>query len=199
MLIKPILTYPDEFLTRKAPRVGNHEFVFGFKGLTEYMIRTMRDHNGMGLAAPQIGVAARVIVVDSSVFEELHHDSGPVVMVNPEITFRSLERNVQREGCLSLPNTHSVPVIRSNCIDVTAMNVYGETFYIKNLGGWGARCVQHEVDHLDGVLINDRGASISDLRDLYYSLPDTDTTYQEDAFTILEEVQSLYNSKSPNP
>jgi len=113
----------------------------------------MRAHPGcVGLAAPQIGEAVRVAVVDVSGHRFTTSSNGLLVLVNPEIVERS-GHEIRREGCLSLPHI-TADVARATRVRVTAMGV--EQLWSE---GYEARAIQHEIDHLDGVLILDRVAS----------------------------------------
>ncbi len=150
-MIRTILIYPDPFLERKSepvPSVDN-----GIKRLIEDMFETMYASNGVGLAAPQIGVGKRVIVVDVSAVEKEH---APFALVNPEIVDRvgSVEDS---EGCLSVPGVEGI-VARAEEIEVTAIAESGEPvrFRARN---FLARALQHEIDHLDGVLFISRLAA----------------------------------------
>jgi peptide deformylase len=115
---------------------------------TERMGELMQDALGVGLAATQVGVLHRVLVYKA-------YEEDPVtVLVNPVIEWESDEREVAEEGCLSLPGVH-VEVERAAAVRVTARDAAGEPLEIE-AEGLPARVIQHEVDHLDGVLILDR-------------------------------------------
>jgi peptide deformylase len=117
--------------------------------LCERMARMMYEAPGIGLAAPQIGVMKRVIVYDLS-----EDGEGLTALCNPVIVERSDECETDDEGCLSLPGV-SVPVERSCRVTCEALNLQGERIRVE-AEGLQARMFQHEVDHLDGVLIIDR-------------------------------------------
>ena len=145
---RPILTYPDPFLALKAapvPRVDDRT-----RELVRDMFETMYDASGVGLAAPQIGVGRRVIVVDVSPVEP---GIPPMAIVNPEIVERrgTVEGT---EGCLSVPGVEGV-VARSALVVVRGENERGEPMKFQ-AGGFLARALQHEIDHLDGILFIDR-------------------------------------------
>jgi peptide deformylase len=108
----------------------------------------MRDSIGIGLAATQLGVQHRVLVY------RVQHESPVVGLVNPEIEWHSREEESMEEGCLSLPGVH-VDVDRAIHVRVRAMDEHGEEIRVE-ASGLEARVIQHEVDHLDGVLILDR-------------------------------------------
>lgn len=111
--------------------------------LIQRLTVTMRAHNGIGLAAPQIGESVRVIVI-------ARDEATEIGFVNPRITWRSTEQETIVEGCLSIPG-YEVPVRRPAQVKVESDNKYAI-----DLSGLGARAVQHEIDHLDGILILDR-------------------------------------------
>ena len=112
------------------------------------MVQLMRDAHGVGLAAPQLGRLRRLIVIDPD------PDGEPVALVNPEITRFSDETEVGDEGCLSIGEI-VVPVERALGISLTANDLEGNPLELE-LEGFAARVIQHEVDHLNGVLIVDR-------------------------------------------
>jgi peptide deformylase len=145
---RPILTYPDPFLTKKAASVARVDDKI--RDLVRDMFETMYAASGVGLAAPQIGVGKRVIVVDVSPVEE---GSVPLALVNPGI----VERGGQvegTEGCLSLPGVEGV-VPRAERVKVRALDPEGRPVKIE-AEGILARALQHEIDHLDGILFIDR-------------------------------------------
>ncbi len=119
--------------------------------LADDMLETMYDAPGIGLAAPQIGVLDRLIVVDC--VKEEGEAPRPLIMFNPEVIASSDETNVYEEGCLSIPDQYA-EVTRPKVVDVTWMdengNLQQETF-----DGLWATCVQHEIDHLNGKLFID--------------------------------------------
>jgi len=147
-MLRPILTYPDPFLTRKAVPVLRVDDKV--RELVRDMFETMHAASGVGLAAPQIGVGRRVIVVDVSRVET---ESPPLALVNPEVVSRggSVEGI---EGCLSVPGVEGM-VPRAECVLVRGQDVQGEPVRIRATG-FLARALQHEIDHLDGVLFIDR-------------------------------------------
>ena len=121
------------------------------RSLADDMLETMYDAPGIGLAAPQIGVLDRLIVLDC--VKEEGETSRPLIMFNPEITASSDETNVYEEGCLSIPDQYA-EVTRPKVVDVAWIdrdgNAQQETF-----DGLWATCVQHEIDHLNGKLFID--------------------------------------------
>ena len=114
----------------------------------ERMGRLMIDSIGVGLAATQVGVLHRLLVY------RVHQQSPVAALVNPEIEWSGKEVETMEEGCLSLPNVH-VDVERPVHIRVRALNEHGEPLVIE-ASGLGARVIQHEIDHLDGILVLDR-------------------------------------------
>ena len=141
-----IRQYPDAALKLQARPVDvfDEELV----ALVERMKQLMDDASGIGLAATQVGVLQRLFV--------FHHDDegGTAAIVNPEIVERSEETDVADEGCLSIQGV-TVPVERSLAVTVVGKDEHGEDVRYE-LEDYFARCVQHEVDHLDGVLMIDR-------------------------------------------
>ena len=117
------------------------------KGLYKAMIGLMHAAKGIGLAAPQIGIPLRLFVTDVP-------GDKPRIFINPIITVFSGEMDTKNEGCLSLPGVNEM-VKRSSRIKVTATDLKGREFVLE-CGGMLARCIQHEYDHLDGILFIDR-------------------------------------------
>ena len=115
------------------------------------MFETMYAAPGIGLAAPQIGVMQRMLVMDC--VKEEGADPRPMVLVNPEITWESDERNVYEEGCLSIPEQYA-DVERPAEVEVSWLGLDGQTHSERFDGLW-ATCVQHEIDHLNGKLFID--------------------------------------------
>lgn len=152
MAIREIVTHPNSILRRKALKV--EKFDKDLQQLIEDMIETMRAEPGVGLAAPQVAVPLRLIVVEYG--EDENPDSPPklYVMANPEITRASAETEVGVEGCLSIPG-YVGEVERAAEIVVRGQNRYGKPMKVK-AKGWLARIFQHEIDHLNGILFIDR-------------------------------------------
>ena len=120
------------------------------KDLLEDMIETMYKSNGIGLAAPQVGVLKRLVVMDCS---EQNTQKKPLKFINPEILSLSSEKSEFEEGCLSLP-TQYAKVERPSNIEVKYEDENGKKIK-KNFSGIEATCLQHEIDHLDGKLFVD--------------------------------------------
>jgi peptide deformylase len=140
-----IRQYPDAALKMKARPVA--EFDDELQSLVERMKLLMVDANGIGLAATQVGVLRRVFVFQRA-------EDEVAAIVNPEIVERSDETDVADEGCLSIQGV-SVPVERSLEVTVVGKDENGQDVRYE-LDDYAARCVQHEADHLDGVLMIDR-------------------------------------------
>lgn len=141
MALLPILTYPDPRLHTVAKPVQAVDA--RIRDLIKDMLETMYDANGIGLAATQVDVHERLVVIDTS--EERNE---PLVLINPEITWYSDEKQVNDEGCLSVPGIYD-GVERSSSIKVRALDGDGKSREI-SAEGLLAVCIQHEMDHLQG-------------------------------------------------
>jgi peptide deformylase len=141
-----IRRFGDPVLRTKARPV--EQFDDALREEVQRMGVLMIDSIGIGLAAPQVGVSHRLLVY------RVEPDSPVQALVNPEIEWSSREQDILEEGCLSLPGVH-VDVERPLHIRVTAQDAHGEPISVE-ASGLEARVIQHEVDHLDGVLILDR-------------------------------------------
>jgi peptide deformylase len=148
MTIRPILVIPDDKLRLKAQPVGKIDAEL--QALIEDMFETMYAAPGIGLAAPQIGIMKRLAVVDVSKRDD---EQVPLALINPEITWKSDETSVYEEGCLSIPEYYE-EVERPAKIRVKFTDRAGKTQEIE-AEGVSATCIQHEIDHLDGVLFID--------------------------------------------
>lgn len=157
MSLRPIVTLPEPVLRRKAHKVT--EFGKELQVLIDDMVETMRQAPGVGLAAPQVGVSERVIVVE---YEEDDEDENSpkklYALVNPEIVAASEETVLGIEGCLSVPRLIG-EVERHEAIVVKALNRHGKPTKVK-AEGWLARIFQHEMDHLEGVVFTDKATRI---------------------------------------
>jgi len=182
MTVRPILTLENPILRTRAARVRS--FTPELQTLVADMVETMHSAPGVGLAAPQIGVSQRVIVVEFT--EEPEDEPGPAmtpppasvggtkplpkpsdvkprrthlyVVVNPGIVRRSPETSLGNEGCLSIPGFFG-EVERAERVTVRGLNRRGDPFQV-NAEGWLARIFQHGIDHLDGVLFIDRAKDV---------------------------------------
>ena len=145
MAIRNIREDGDEILRKKSREV---EVVDDkIREILEDMVETMHKYNGVGLAAPQIGLLKRLIVID------LYDDKGPIKLVNPEITKEKGTQEVE-EGCLSFPNKFA-KIIRPEEVTVKALNENGKTVKI-SAKGLLAQALSHEIDHLNGILFVDK-------------------------------------------
>ncbi|WP_172250083.1 peptide deformylase [Saccharibacillus deserti] len=144
MAIRLIVTEPDEVLHKKAKEVT--KITPNVQKLVGDMADTMYDAQGVGLAAPQVGIPKRIIVID------VGDENGLIGMINPEIIEREGEQ-FGPEGCLSIPGLNG-DVRRSMTVTVKGLNRDGEEFTVTG-SGLLARAFQHEIDHLDGVLFTD--------------------------------------------
>lgn len=151
MAIREIVYVPEPVLRRKAHKVT--DFGPSFQQLVDDMVDTMRDAPGVGLAAPQIGVDQRVVVIENHDDDDDPRPPKLYVLVNPEIVQASEEKVIGVEGCLSVPGLVG-EVSRHVQITVKAQNRRGQTIKVK-VSDWVARIFQHEIDHLDGVLYTD--------------------------------------------
>ncbi|TYP92001.1 peptide deformylase [Fodinibius salinus] len=152
MSVLPIVTYDDEVLRKKAEPIK--EFGPELKQLIDDMFDTMYNSDGVGLAAPQIGKLLRIFVANADpMYEDEEDKRGPVAMINPEITFQSDREVDMDEGCLSIPGVNST-VSRPEKIVVSYRDRHFEERELE-IDGWWARVIQHEADHLDGILFLD--------------------------------------------
>lgn len=150
MSVLNVVCHPDAVLRQVAQPVT--EITPEILALLDDMVDTMYDEEGIGLAAPQVGVSKRVIVIDVEAKEEgkpLH----PVKMINPEIISVSETQTVLEEGCLSLPEMR-VEVSRPDKVKFRYTDVHGIVQEV-DAEDLLAKCIQHEIDHLDGKLIFD--------------------------------------------
>ena len=147
-VLQNVRQYPDPALRIATREVT--EFDEALATLVERMMRVMEGASGVGLAAPQIGVLQRVLV------HQAEEGADPVALVNPRVVETSDERDVMEEGCLSLDAAGlTVDVERSSSVTVEARSPSGDEMRVE-AEGLSARVIQHEIDHLDGVLIIDR-------------------------------------------
>ena len=160
MALRNIVTLPEPVLRRKARRVGT--FDKNLQTLIDDMIETMRDAPGVGLAAPQVNVSERLIVIEYAEKEDEEDESEKpkklFVMINPEIVKSSAETLMGVEGCLSIPNLIG-EVERHATVQVKGLNRHGKPAKVK-AEGWLARIFQHEIDHLNGILFPDRATRV---------------------------------------
>lgn len=145
MAIRNVRLEDDEILRKKTRKVENIDDKI--RELVDDMIETMHSQDGVGLAAPQVGVLKRVVVID------LYDDKGPYVLINPEIIKEKGEQEVD-EGCLSFPNKFA-KVVRPAEVTVKALDRDGKEYKLKGKGLL-AQAISHEFDHLEGILFVDK-------------------------------------------
>ena len=145
MALRKIRVSGDDILRKHAREVENVDDKI--RELIEDMVETMHEFNGVGLAAPQVGILKRIIVID------LYDESPVIKLINPKIEKEKGEQEVE-EGCLSFPNQYA-KVIRPKEITVTGLNEKGEKIKIE-ADGLLAQALSHEIDHLEGVLFVDK-------------------------------------------
>lgn len=145
MAIRNIREDGDEILRKKSREVEKVDDKI--REILDDMVETMHKYNGVGLAAPQIGILKRLVVID------LYDDKGPIKLVNPEIIKEKGTQEVE-EGCLSFPNKFA-KVIRPEEVTVKALDENGKQIKI-SAKGLLAQAISHEIDHLNGVLFIDK-------------------------------------------
>ena len=148
MSIKEIITVPDEILKKVSKPI--EKFGTNEKKLINDLFDTMYNSNGIGLAAVQVGILKRVLVVDVSNKDE---EKNPIALINPVIKKLSDDTSVYEEGCLSIPETF-IEIERPKICEVEYIDEKGEKKNLK-CDGLLSTCIQHEINHLDGKLIID--------------------------------------------
>ncbi|KQU54489.1 peptide deformylase [Bosea sp. Leaf344] len=148
MAIRPLVILPDAVLRQVSSPVDS--VTPEIRALADDMLQTMYDAPGIGLAAIQIGVPRRVVTIDLAKAEE---EKSPMVFINPEVVWSSEALNVHEEGCLSIPEYYE-EVERPASVKVRYLTLDGKTAEIE-AEGLLATCLQHEIDHLNGVLFID--------------------------------------------
>ena len=148
MPIKKIITIPDPILRKISEPVKLIDKEI--KKLSEDMLETMYEAPGIGLAAVQVGILKRVIVIDLSKKDE---KKNPLCIINPKLTFKSDDLVSYEEGCLSIPSQFA-EVKRPNKCNIKYLDIEGNKKEIK-AEGLLATCIQHEIDHLNGILFID--------------------------------------------
>ena len=161
MGLRTIVTLPEPVLRRKARPVST--FDQNLQTLIDDMVDTMRDAPGVGLAAPQVGIGQRLIVVEYAEPPEEGKEEKQVkprlyVMANPEIVKTSEDKVLGVEGCLSIPGLVG-EVERYSMVQVKGLNRRGQPMKVK-AEGWLARIFQHEIDHINGVVFPDRATRV---------------------------------------
>ncbi len=146
MTILTVLRFPDPRLRTKAQPVA--EITATTEKIIDDMLATMYEEKGVGLAATQVDIHQRIVVMDTS-----EESNQPLVLINPEIIATSDETSINEEGCLSVPGSYA-KVNRHNTCTVKALDRHGEEFTL-NASELQSICIQHEIDHLNGVLFVD--------------------------------------------
>ena len=154
MAIHEIITAENPILRQKAKKI--HHFDASVQKLANEMFETMHASNGVGLAAPQIGLSIRLFVAE--------YEDHKVAIANPEI-IKAEGEVLGSEGCLSIPGYAGDNIRRAEKVTVKGLDVRGKPTKI-NAEGWFARVLQHEIDHLDGILFLDRLDRPEDLREV---------------------------------
>ncbi|MFQ5428456.1 MAG: peptide deformylase [Thermodesulfobacteriota bacterium] len=157
MSLLKILLYPDPLLQEVSCEVDPSEA--GIQDLVNDLVETLRGSHGVGLAAPQAGVLKRIVIVDVGPDNRGH---GLLRLINPKIVFSSGKRK-GREGCLSIPE-YRANITRARRVHVEALTPEGEAITI-DARGFEAVALQHEIDHLEGILFLDRVTNMK--RDLF--------------------------------
>jgi peptide deformylase len=147
-MIRPILIIPDQRLKQVAEPVAAVDDAL--RALAADMLETMYEAPGIGLAAPQIGEMSRLIVIDTARKDEPRH---ALTLINPEIMWASPEKSIYEEGCLSIPEFYE-EIERSAMVTVRFLDAQGAECEL-TADGILATCLQHEIDHLNGVLFID--------------------------------------------
>lgn len=140
-----IITIPHQTLRIKATPVALEE-IRGLREFCNKLEKTMLAKDGLGLAANQVNVLKRIIVISTK--------DGPLVIINPTVSRKSIRKEISEEGCLSIPEVYGL-VKRHRSLLVTGLTKKGEAIRLKATGLF-ARAIQHEVDHLNGILFIDR-------------------------------------------
>ncbi len=158
MSVRDVLRYPHASLKKKARALGPDEDEL-IEQVAADMLDTMRANRGcVGLAAPQLDELVRMVIVDVSEHPRAEKHHGLLVLVNPEVVLAS-GAEVAREGCLSIPDL-TANVRRATEVVIEALTPAGATRVIES-EGFEARCLLHEIDHLDGLLFLDRVDSLT--------------------------------------
>ena len=153
MTVRPIRYLGDPVLRKPAKKIRKIDD--SIRRLVDDMIESMVAAQGVGLAAPQIGVGLRVVVIGMP-------DEEPFALINPSIARRSGERRLDAEGCLSVPG-YRAAITRSERVTVKALDIDGKPIRVKAIDNLLAQALEHEVDHVNGMLYVDRLDSPEDL------------------------------------
>lgn len=167
-----LVTAPNDVLSKVCSEIDTSE-ISQYEDIALEMIGIMADSDGAGLAAPQVGIDKRLIVFYGTMNEE--GPSDPIVMINPEITDLSDDVVVGIEGCLSVP-IFKIPVERPSHVSVTAFDAHGTRFEYQ-ADDFVARCIQHEIDHLNGITLLDHLDDDAESR--YVAVPNSSVGLEE--------------------
>lgn len=153
----PIIINPSPILREKSIEIDNKKInKKEFKELCANMVKTMKEKDGIGLAAPQIGKNIRLIVINI--------EKGPICLINPKITKKSWAKEWHEEGCLSVPGVYG-KVKRNKKINCAYVNKNGQKTKIQ-AQGLMASIIQHEIDHLNGILFIDKAKDIKEIKQI---------------------------------
>lgn len=187
MAIKKIVKYGETTLRQPSKEV--HKVSQKVKNLVQDMLDTMYSQNGVGLAAPQIGENVRIFVIDVSTGNE---PLNPMVFINPKIIKKS-GACISHEGCLSFPEAYT-DVKRYENVMVKALDTNGRSFVMEaKEGSLLARCIQHEFDHLDGILFVDHSINRFEAEEVLkkYNLPPLEIEKLLDEPELTEAINKL--------
>lgn len=162
-MVLEVLAFPNPYLRKRAEPVTT--FDDDLKRVVADMEETMADRDGLGLAATQVGLDMRLLILDPYAFEGDEGRGKPnVIIINPEVVWESDEKIVAEEGCLSFPGVF-IQVERPEAVTIRAQDADGEFFEISG-EKLGARAILHEIDHLNGVVMIDHVSHFSRQRAL---------------------------------
>lgn len=187
MAIKKIVKYGE--ITLRQPSKEVHKVSQKIKNLVQDLMDTMYSQNGVGLAAPQIGENVRVFVIDVSTGNE---PLNPIVFINPKIIKKS-GACISHEGCLSFPEAYT-DVRRYDTVMIKALDINGRSFVMEAKdGSLLARAIQHEFDHLDGILFVDHSINRFEAEEVLkkYNLPPLQVEKLLDEPELAEKINEL--------
>lgn len=151
MSLLPIIIVPDPMLKQIAQPIET--VTADIQQQAQNMLETMYDAPGVGLAANQVGKLNRIFVMDTT-YRDTPETRNPIVMINPEIIWRSEEKSIFEEGCLSIPQQFA-EVERPKTVRVKFLDIHGKPQEMESTDTLSSHCIQHELDHLNGVLFID--------------------------------------------
>lgn len=159
--VLPITYMGDEVLSKKTTPI--EEITPDIVELAHNMAQTMYKSGGCGIAAPQVGHSLRLCVIDCEWDEKKESSKNPYFLINPQIVYASDETVSSSEGCLSFPGA-TISVERSRAVQVEAQNLEGELMRYSAEDSLLARCLQHEIDHLEGITMLDHAGPLARMR-----------------------------------